>query len=147
MALSDESKKYLDSLSDGELYFELALRFGQSVPVWEEVTKEEYEENQGKEDDHSWEAVEKWLISPYTYKIEPHWNNVQDGILWQIEHCYDKPDYYTYHKLVKYEFTLMLGSDMFDYLNNRKPNWFQNTRNSNGQKEPYLLIDRLLSKD
>lgn len=124
MALPKKVKKYLDSLSDDELYGDLALRFGQNVPVWEEVSKEEYEENYGKEDDHSWKAVEKWLSSPYTYKREPHWKNVQPGILWQIEHCHDEPDYYTYHKLVKQEFTLMLGSDMIDYLHNRKPSWY-----------------------
>lgn len=123
MALSNKVKKYLDSLSDDELYFELSLRFGQFVPVWKEVSKEEYKENYGKEDDNSWDNLVKWISSPHTYKREPHWKNVQTGIMWQIEHCHDEPDYYTYHKLVKREFTLMLGSDMIDYLHNRKPYW------------------------
>ena len=59
MALSNKVKKHLDSLSDDKLYANLALRFGQFIPIWEEVSKDEYEENYGKEDDHSWKAVEK----------------------------------------------------------------------------------------
>ena len=125
MALSKENKKYLDSLSDDELYFELACKFGQYVPVWEEVSKEEFEENYGKEDDHSFETITKWINSPYTYKREPHWKNEQAGILWQIEHINDEPEYYTYHKLVKQEFTLILGSDILNYLYNRKPYWLK----------------------
>ena len=121
MALCKHLKKHLDSLSDDELYYELALRFGEFVPIWEEVSKDEYEENYGN--DHSFESLTKWLISPFTYKREPHWKNVQTGILWQIKHCHDEPDYYTYHKLVGQKFTLMLGSDMIEYLHNRKPNW------------------------
>jgi hypothetical protein len=124
MALSKKIKKYLDSLSDDELYYDLALRFGHFVPVWKEVSKKEYEENYGKEDDNSWENLVKWCNSPHTYKREPHWKNVQAGIMWQIEHYHDKPDYYTYYKLINQEFTLMLGSDIIDYLNNRKPNWY-----------------------
>lgn len=123
MALSKKFRKYLDSLSDEELYYELALRFGQYIPVWKKVSKEEYEENYGKENDYSWKAVEKWLSSPYTYKKEPHWNNVQAGILWQIEHYNDEPDYYTYYKLVGQEFTLMLNSAILNYLYNRKVKW------------------------
>ena len=124
MALYKKVKKYLDSLSDNELYAVLALRFGQNIPVWKEVSKDEYEENYGKENDISWENVTKWLSSPNTYKRVPHWNNEQAGILWQIEHFYDNPDYYKYYKLVKQEFTLMLRSDMIDYLHNRKPSWY-----------------------
>ena len=44
MALSKKIRKYLDSLSDEELYYELALRFGQYIPVWKEVSKEEYDQ-------------------------------------------------------------------------------------------------------
>lgn len=118
MALSEYIKEYLDSFSDDDLYYELAARFGQFIPIWEEVSKEEYEENYG-----NYHSLAKWISSPFTYKREPHWKNVQAGILWQIEHMHDEPDYYTYHKLVGQEFTLMLGGDMLDYLHNRKPNW------------------------
>ena len=121
MALCKHLKKQLDSLSDDELYYKLALRFGQFVPIWEEVSKDEYEENYSNV--HSFENLAKWLGSPFTYKREPHWKNVQAGILWQIEHCHDEPDYYTYYKLVGQKFTLMLGGDMIEYLHNRKPNW------------------------
>ena len=121
MALSKHTKEYLDSLSDDELYYELSLRFGQFVPIWKEVSKDEYEENYGS--DSNYENLLKWISSSFTYKREPHWKNVQAGILWQIEHINDEPDYYTYYKLVGQEFTLMLGSGMLDYLYNRKPNW------------------------
>lgn len=123
MALSKKVERYLDNLSDTELLLELQLRYGQFVPVWEECSKEEFEENYGPEDDYSWDSIERLISCPNTYKRTPHWNNVQPGILWQIEHCHDNPDYYTYHKLVRQEFTLMLGSDMLDYLHNRKPEW------------------------
>lgn len=123
MALSEESKKYLDSLSDEELELELSLRYGVKIPIWKEVTKEEYEANYGKEDDYSFSSVMKWLNCPNTYKREPHWNNVEAGILWQIEHYDTEPDYYTYYKLVKEELTLILCSDILNYLNTRKPDW------------------------
>lgn len=124
MALSKESKNYLDSLSDKELLLELQLRYGQFVPVWEKCSKEDYEKNYGAEDDPSLENLKKRLTCPYTYKRESHWNNVQPGILWQIKHWHDKPDYYTYYKLISLNYTLMLGSDMLDYLHNRNPEWY-----------------------
>ena len=121
MALCKHLKKYLDSLSDDGLYYYLAARFGEFVPIWEEVSKDEYEENYGSH--LNYENLIKLISSPFTYKREPHWKNVQAGILWQIEHVHDEPDYYTYHKLVGQKFILMLGSDMLDYLHNRKHNW------------------------
>lgn len=127
MAFSDKTKEYLDSLSDDELLIELNIRFGESIPVWEECSKEEYEENYGKDDYNtiSLKGLLKWINSPNTYKREPHWNNAQSGILWQIQHAYDKPDYYTYHKLVEWKHVLMIGNNIMEYLYDRKPYWLK----------------------
>lgn len=129
--LSKKDKNFLDSLDDDELFLLVQLKYGLFVPIWKEVTKEEYEANCGKEeDDYSFDNIIKWLKSTDTYKREPHWN--KGGILWQIEH---KPDYYTYHKLVGREISLMLGSNIMEYLNVRKPEWFKRYLNIKNKKE------------
>lgn len=121
--MDKKTKKYLDSLSDDELHALLQIRYGQYVTKWEKCSKEEYEEN-CPEYDGTIESVFKWLNSVGIYKREPHWKNQQCGIMWQIEHYNDEPDYYTYSKAIGQEFVLMLGSEMIDYLHNRKPCWY-----------------------
>ena len=128
--LSKKDKNFLDSLNDDELFLLVQLKYGMFIPIWKEVTKEEYEANYGKEDDYSFDNITKWIKSTDTYKRKPHWN--KDGILWQIEH---KPDYYTYHKLVGREIGLMLGSNIMEYLNDRKPEWFKRYLNIKNKKE------------
>lgn len=115
-------KEWLDSLKDDELCFVIEAKYGFDEPIWEECTKEEYEKYYGKENDISWENITKWLSSPNTYKRVPHWNNEQAGILWHME--YHEPDYYTYHKMIGKRHILGLGTDVLNYLNNRKPKWF-----------------------
>lgn len=139
MSLPKETKDYLDFLSDEDLLLDLRLRFDFITPVWKKVTKKEYEANCSTVEALSMEDLEKKAIEKLLdtediykkldtkniYKKEPHWNNVKAGLLWQIEHYDEEPDYYTYYKAVGQEHTLMLGSDMLEYLNNRKPIWFK----------------------
>lgn len=128
-------KEYFDSLSDAELLFEIELRFGITEPVYEECSKEEYEKNVEPIDKFDIDSLIKSLFkSSDEYKKEPRWNNVKPGIMWQIKHGSDNPDYYVYYKKVKDEHILMLNSWMIDYLNNRKPSWYNNEKQETKDK-------------
>lgn len=121
--MDKKTKKYLDSLSDDELLALLQIRYGRFITKWEKCSKEEYEESCPKYDG-TFGSMLKLLGSMGVYKREPHWKNQQCGIMWQIEHYNDEPDYYTYSKAVGQEFVFMMGSEMIDYLRNRKPCWY-----------------------
>ena len=122
--MTQEDKQYLNSLKDDELYYLLSIHYGITEPIWEECSQKEYERNCGCINEPlSWESVKKWLASEANYKAEPCYKDLQPGILWLIENFDRKPDYYKYYKQVGSKFVLMLGSEMLDYLNERKPAW------------------------
>lgn len=118
-----EVKKSLDKLSDDELLYTLSIQFGYNFPIWEECEQEEYEEHCGSDNSTLTELMEKYLdtlFSNVTYRKEPYWKN-GGGILDAISG--KEPDGYNYYKSTKTEFTIVLGSELIDYVNNRKPSW------------------------
>lgn len=122
--MTQEDKQYLDSLKDDELYYLLSLRYGITEPIWEECSQKEFEHSMGKIGAPlSLENVSRWLSFVGMYKAVPCYKDFQPGILWQIKNFDRKPDYYKYYKQVGSKFVLMLGSEMMDYLNERKPAW------------------------
>lgn len=115
------NEESLDQLRDDELLYVLSAKFGTYVPEWKKCSKKEYD----KYDKQSW--IEK-LCTSDNYKREPVYNNFKAGILWQIENSDKEPDYYKYYKQVGRKFTLVLGSDIMNYLNKRKPGWLNKFR-------------------
>lgn len=125
MALSKEIKKYLDSLPDDLFLAELSLRFGEYIPKWKEISKEEYDKHCGKiglpDEPLTIEGLEQAMNTIGKYKVEPIYKDAQCGILFWINEAPNrKPDGYKYYENVGSEFVIMLGSDMMDYCNTRK---------------------------
>ena len=116
MNLELSTKKYLDTLSDDDLYLELDLRYGMNQPIWEGCSETEYKENNPII--KTLEDLEKWINSTDNYRVEPYYD--KPGLLYAIEHT---PSYYKYYKQVGTERILMLGSAMINYLNERKSYW------------------------
>lgn len=114
--IDKEEKEKLDRLSDEELITCLTILYETKIPQWEKCSKEEYEKYCGKECDSFSEILEKYLLSPNTYKRVPYWNN-GGGILDQISGR--KPDGYNYYKLKGYEKIILLGSDLMEYIQSR----------------------------
>ena len=113
----------LDKLKDDELLYILSLMYGAYIPIWEKCSKEEYEKYYGS-NNLTLESIIKYFNSPNEYKKVPYWNT-GGGILEQISG--KEPDGYQYYKLKDKEFTLMLGSEMINYLNDRKPEWYESS--------------------
>lgn len=114
----------LDKLKDDELLYILSLMYGTYIPIWEKCSKEEYEKYYGSDNSTVTELIIKYLSSPNEYKKVPYWNT-GGGILDQINGR--EPNGYQYYKLKSKEFTLMLGSEMINYLNKRKPSWYESS--------------------
>ena len=114
--IDKKEKEKLDRLSDEELMACLAILYGTKIPQWEKCSKEEYEKYYGKKCDSLTEILEKYLLSPNTYKCVPYWNN-GGGILDQISGR--EPDGYNYYKLKGYEKIILLGQDLMEYVQSR----------------------------
>ena len=118
MALSKQTKEYLDSLPDDLFLAELWLRWGIVEPVWEECSQEEFEKNYGKTgtDTLTLEDIYRFtksLFSGKRYKAVPFYKEAHCGVLFQMqEHT---PDGYRYYKQVGEKKVLGLGGDMMEY--------------------------------
>lgn len=110
------NEKTLDQLDDLELLYILSTLYGIHIPKWKKCSKKEYDKYNSKD------FIEKLFISD-DYKRVPVYKNFQPGILFQINNFDKKPDYYRYYKKVGSEFIIMVGSEIMNYLNKRKPNW------------------------
>lgn len=123
----------LDILSDEEVLKFLDLKFGYDEPVWEECSKEEYEEGQTEQMKHldstfygtdvhlpSYEEIEDWFVNKQ-FKKEPIWKKWKGGILTliKIQDEQPEPDYYRYYKKVGTKRIIMVGSQIVEYLNKR----------------------------
>lgn len=114
MALPNGIKKFLDSLSADDLKVWLALKYGETHPIWEEVSKEEFDKHVG-DSDFTMEWLERVLISEENYRRVPIYKDT--GILAMMN---SEPIGYRYEKQSGKEFVVLLGSDMMDYINSRK---------------------------
>ena len=120
--LDKETIKYLDSLSDAEFIYLMHIRFGATLPQWDECTKEEFEKYCGDTDDHviSEESLIRLvdnIANNREYRAVPFWNN-GGGIMDQMSGR--EPDGYKYEKCTGYKKVLMMGGDMVDYCSKRE---------------------------
>ena len=129
--------KFFDDFSDEELLKWLDLNYGQDEPIWEECSKEEYEENFPKKLEYikkfmkgdgeipSLEDLEEWMQTQY--KREPVYKEWKGGILNLIKLQEEKePDYYKYYKQIGTKRIILVGSQIIDYLNKRGINYGSN---------------------
>lgn len=114
MALPNEIKKVLDNMSAPALTSWLACCYGEWLPIWEEVSKEEFVKHIGKPDDLKG-VLEHMFDFENIYRSVPIYKEA--GLLHMID---SEPIGYKYEKQVGKEFVILLGSDMMDYINKRK---------------------------
>ena len=117
----EEYFNFLDNMPDDVFIFWLFGNYSASIPQWKRVTKEEYEKHCGKDDDtFTTSKIEKLignLFQGIEYRRIPYYNS-GGGILDQISG--KKPSGYYYEKLVGYNKTLLLGSDLINYCQKRE---------------------------
>lgn len=114
MALPNEIKKVLDNMSAPELISWLAYRYGEWYPIWEEVSKEEYDKHIGTPEDLKG-SLEHTLTCEDIYRRVPIFK--ETGLFAMLN---SEPIGYKYEKQVGKEFVILLGSDMMNYINKRK---------------------------
>lgn len=121
--MTQEDKRFLDSLDDELLISLLCFRYGTTIPIWRRCSKEEYLKNVPTSDklDAKWlEDSLKYLFSDKEYRKVPIYHNSKGGILNQIKLVNKEPDTYYYEKRIGSKFVLMLGSEMIDYCQTRE---------------------------
>lgn len=122
--MTQEEKRFLDSLDDELLISFLCIRYGTTIPIWKRCSKEEYLKNVPTNDklDAKWlEDSLKYLFSDKTYrKVPVYYNSKGRGILDQIKLECKEPDTYYYEKRIGSKFVLMLGSEMANYCKTRE---------------------------
>lgn len=125
-------ESFLDSLNDDQLLSFLKRNYGHDEPIWEECTKEEYEQGQTEVHKHldnmfnnpelklpSFEEITDWFTSK-RFKKEPIYKEWKGGILDLIKlQDTKKPDYYKYYRLVGYKKLILVGGKIADYLKKR----------------------------
>jgi len=114
MALPNETKKFLDSLSANDLKAWLALIYGETHPVWEEVSKEEFDKHIGDPENLT-DLLEHFIACEDIYRRVPIYK--ETGLLSMIN---SEPIGYKYERQAGKEFVILLGSDMMEYINKRK---------------------------
>lgn len=121
--MTQEDKKFLDSLDDELLISLLCMRYGTTIPIWERCSKEEYFKNVSTSDklDTKWLVDNvRYLFSGKEYRKVPIYHNHKGGILEQIKLIDKEPDDYYYEKKIGSKFVFMMGGDMIDYCQTRE---------------------------
>ena len=118
--LSKKTIKWLDSLDDAELIFWLYSNFGCDEPVWEEITKKEYEKvnaplPEGQPITYSdLEKIAEVVLSGIQYKKEPIGVGLFDRLKGK------EPKGYKYYKSTHTERVLLISAALADYVNKRE---------------------------
>lgn len=114
MALPKEIKKVLDKMSAPALISWLTYRHGEWHPIWEEVSKEEFDKHVGNPEDPK-DLIEHMLTCEDEYRRVPIYRETGLSAMLNSE-----PIGYRYEKQTGKEFVILLGSDMMNYVNKRK---------------------------
>ena len=122
MALDNNIKEWLDRMSDEELIFFIDFRFGIDEPVWEECSKEEYEEWCDKTyAENDFERSLKILFDNEMYKRVPVYSDWKGGIINLLKLQEEKePDAYRYYRMTGNKRVFLMGSDMIEYCQTRE---------------------------
>ena len=92
----------------------LTYRHGEWYPIWEEVSKEEFDKHVGNPNDLK-DVLERMFDFENIYRIVPIYK--ETGLYAMLN---SEPIGYRYEKQTGKEFVILLDSDMMNYINERK---------------------------